>query len=111
LTPLFGAKGPSHPKYLITTVPHPIILKIQGITTRPNKKTNKNVIGICCNICLQSIKKKTKTHTHGLKNHIKLKKHYIVVAEPIAQITKEILNHRTTTHIDKCTYSPNLVLT
>ena len=47
----------------------------------------------------QNITKKRKeyTHTHGLKNHIKLKEAYIVVAEPIAKITKEILNHQTTT--------------
>ncbi len=37
------------------------------------------------------------THTHWLKNHIKSKEHYIVVAEPIAKITKGISNHQTTT--------------
>lgn len=33
----------------------------------------------------------------GSKNHSNQHKHYIVVAEPIAKITKEILNHQTTT--------------
>ncbi|HYO06019.1 MAG TPA: hypothetical protein VER14_03450 [Phototrophicaceae bacterium] len=42
-------------------------------------------------------KRKNKTHTHRLKKPLKSIEHYIVVAEPIAKITKEILNHQTTT--------------